>query len=604
MKLAYVYLKSYGGIRNQEMNLDSDYFFQFDGRRLQANRRQGLPQGFFSFGNETGPVESMSAIVGENGAGKTSVARFVSELLIGKGLARDFIVIARVRGEYCVFYNFYDSSKDVFGELDGIIPVERRFDTSDFSTEERRRKLMDEMRMVYLTPHFTADPVVQADGRHVFDYSTAGLISRSGSWSSGLRQVGRYALREQLRALRVIGAYASEPHAPSEPGEILSKIDIRISWQKNTLNLAQRFSISGRRQERDDDIQKVRGVLSRFSRSQLVKCESARAKVKTFAYFAIAFLRERILDFAQGDRLSKAVHRPTIDFCSLCERLMDHSDDFSILEDEIERWMRHERDDSLVERIDGLRRLLKGLDFLGRQYGSDKRGTSMLVPVSQSGEALSAVLSVVEGYCNCVGVVDFLGFEFSPRLSSGEMSFLSMWGRLYEFVRTSEAEKCAYEVVAFLDESETALHPSWQRKLVWYTIWFFEHFASHAHVHVIFASHSPILLSDIPKDNVCFLQPRAARRKKQVDDLRRLRDTFAANVFDLYRLSFFMNEGTVGKFASMKVNGLLREVSGRKEKFEGKYVRVREVDLGRMVDLVGDPIIHRYLVDRFDLTKG
>ena len=183
------------------------------------------------------------------------------------------------------------------------------------------------------------------------------------------------------------------------------------------------------------------------------------------------------------------------------------------------------------------------------------------------------------------------------------MSFLSMWGRLYEFVRERESERHKYDVMVFLDESETALHPSWQRKLVWYTIWFFEHFAPHARAHLLFASHSPILLSDIPKSNVHFMFGDSRKRGRQQKELARLADTFAANVFDLYRLSFFMNEGTVGKFASMKVNGMLRKVSSRKELFNDQCISVVDEDLERTVKLIGDPFIRRYLIRRLGI-KG
>ena len=233
----------------------------------------------------------------------------------------------------------------------------------------------------------------------------------------------------------------------------------------------------------------------------------------------------------------------------------------------------------------------------------ERRGNSILIPVSQSEELANRMLTVVEGYLNCVGRSDFLSFEFFPRLSSGEMSFLSMWGRLHEFVRERESGRRKYDVMVFLDESETALHPSWQRKLVWYTIWFFEHFAPHARAHLLFASHSPILLSDIPKSNVHFMFGDSRKRSRQQKELARLEDTFAANVFDLYRLSFFMNEGTVGKFASMKVNGVLRKVSSRKELFKDQYIPVADEDLERVVKLIGDPFIRRYLIRRLGI-KG
>ncbi len=93
------------------------------------------------------------------------------------------------------------------------------------------------------------------------------------------------------------------------------------------------------------------------------------------------------------------------------------------------------------------------------------------------------------------------------------------------------------------------------------------------------------------------------KRGRQQKELARLADTFAANVFDLYRLSFFMDEGTVGKFASMKVNGLLRKVSSRKELFNDQCLPVADEDMERIVKLIGDPFIRHYLIRRLGI-KG
>ena len=58
----------------------------------------------------------------------------------------------------------------------------------------------------------------------------------------------------------------------------------------------------------------------------------------------------------------------------------------------------------------------------------------------------------------------FLTFDILPKMSSGEMAFLSMFARLYRFVW--DKTNLEDEVMIFLDEAETTLHPEWQRRLV------------------------------------------------------------------------------------------------------------------------------------------
>lgn len=606
MRLAYVYLKSYGHVRNQEINLDPDWRFAFDGNELTAVRQAGIPPHFFSLlpgGNEV--VESVSALVGENGAGKTSIARFLSEFLSAKGVSRDFLVIVFVDGQYFAFYNFYDIRKTVFGRQFDLIPESNRFDLSerDNQVSTRRDSVLRRMHLVYLSPHFTATPIFNSTSDQVVDCSTAGLLAGMGRYGDGMMPVGKFALHEQLSALRVIGAYVAKEDAPSEPGEILRRSDMRISWVKGSLNMPQRLSVAAHR-GRDEFYLRTGEVIKQLLRSPLVQGGSALALTKTFGCFAAAFVRSKMLSLTRHEVDGKEFEVWVGSLCALCEELLACGDDYRRARNLIMMWLDRGRvDPVMAPRRRDLRQLLEGIEWLGGRFGMERRGNSILIPVSQSKELANRMLAVVEGYLNCVDRIDFLGFEFFPPLSSGEMSFLSMWGRLYEFVRKREKEHRPYDVMVFLDESETALHPSWQRKLVWYTIWFFEHFAPHARAHLLFASHSPILLSDIPKSNVHFMFGDSRKRGHQQKELARLADTFAANVFDLYRLSFFMDEGTVGKFASMKVNGVLRKFSSRKELFNDLCLPVEDKYLERVVKLIGDPFIHRYLTRRLGM-KG
>ena len=101
---------------------------------------------------------------------------------------------------------------------------------------------------------------------------------------------------------------------------------------------------------------------------------------------------------------------------------------------------------------------------------------------------------------------------------------------------------------------------------------------------IIFGSHSPMLLSDIPKDNVVFLGD-----KEKVVEMRSIYNTFGANIFDLIRLPFFLKQGPVGEFASMKVNALLAELA------KGENMLPRDSDNAKLANLVGDLFIGKYL---------
>lgn len=620
MTLVYLYLRTLGGGECPEVNLDSRCKFHFDGKKLHVSKGDVLAPGFFSVvGDAHGPVESVSVVVGENGAGKTSIARFMGTLLDSKLVARngsillgEYLAVFCICGKYYSFYNLYGRTEALFEEIGGFIPEENRFNypTGQSAERERARQILDSVKMVYVSPHFTAQQIFL--GERVFDYSTSGLMVRVGNRSNGLANIARYAVRERLRMLQVVKAYLEMKDAPSEPARLLRRTDVVISWRRNVLELRQRYTIA--REQRD-----WRETLHRelFHLAQR-RGDLSRAALRTFAYFSLALLRERWLseEKEKWDRDSGFMS-----FIKLCQNVVSDDVDEVHSKHLIRQWIEKEagrrRGTSAQsclgrERILGLGKLLKGMDLLERLGHGGRPGDPMRISLQHSAatkESVQVLMSVVEGYLECLGTVEFLDFDFSPMLSSGETSFLSMWGRLYDCIKQFEKlpqqkmrnKDEGYEVLLFMDEAETTLHPEWQRKLVWYTIWFFEHFAKHARAHIVFASHSPMLLSDIPKSNVAFLLH--GRDDYSVEnmrsDLAKIKDTFGANIYELYQSTYFLNNGPVGEFAHHKIKRLLSSVaaigaktSKRRVKSGDRLMDIEEIR--QVIKVVGDPVLQNY----------
>ena len=66
-------------------------------------------------------------------------------------------------------------------------------------------------------------------------------------------------------------------------------------------------------------------------------------------------------------------------------------------------------------------------------------------------------------------------------------------------------------------------------------------------LHIIIASHSPFILSDLPKENIIFLE-----EGKQVKPFKG-KQTFGANIHTLLSDGFFMSDGLMGEFAKGKI---------------------------------------------------
>lgn len=103
---------------------------------------------------------------------------------------------------------------------------------------------------------------------------------------------------------------------------------------------------------------------------------------------------------------------------------------------------------------------------------------------------------------------DYLDIDFTDEqdrsykdLSSGEKQIFGQLVNIY-FYSIEHTNNQLY----FLDEPDNMLHPNWQRAYVKELLTLLKN--TQINYHILLASHSPFLLSDLPKQNVIFLEKR------------------------------------------------------------------------------------------------
>ena len=98
-------------------------------------------------------------------------------------------------------------------------------------------------------------------------------------------------------------------------------------------------------------------------------------------------------------------------------------------------------------------------------------------------------------------------------------------------------------------------------------------------------THSPIILSDIPKDNILYLKDGEQQNSESFIN------PFCANVNDILKQSFFLNEGFIGRYAQKKIENLMR--------FLTRFEEGRDVEdmsnAQKLINMVGDPVIKENL---------
>ena len=205
-------------------------------------------------------------------------------------------------------------------------------------------------------------------------------------------------------------------------------------------------------------------------------------------------------------------------------------------------------------------------------------------------------------------VSEFLAFKSTDRkLSSGENALLNFYSVLYEFTQLIDGDEIHDEYILLLDEADLGYHPEWKKRFINSIIkslpTFFSFPDKHAKIQIIFSTHDPLTLSDMPKQNVVFLD-------KNSDGLTIIssqnKETFGANIHDLLADSFFIEDGFIGDFAKEKIQDLIKYLIFDEELKESE-TNIRNsttwdpVTAHQLIQIVGEPVVKERLLSLYEL---
>jgi len=197
-------------------------------------------------------------------------------------------------------------------------------------------------------------------------------------------------------------------------------------------------------------------------------------------------------------------------------------------------------------------------------------------------------------------ITDELGRNFFD-LSHGERSIFITNLILFEKIQEKNTN-----VIIYLDEPDLTLHPEWQRKYLNELVKTFSSWDKK--IHFIITSHSPFIVSDIPKENIIFLE-----NGKQIDGLEEKKQTFGQNIHTLLSDSFFMEDGLIGEFAKGKISEIKKlyqltqdkRIQKRLEKQKTKKLAQkafnrRKKRLWQIQKIIGEPFLQRVIKNYLD----
>lgn len=183
-------------------------------------------------------------------------------------------------------------------------------------------------------------------------------------------------------------------------------------------------------------------------------------------------------------------------------------------------------------------------------------------------------------------------------MSSGERAMQNMFSWLALTAQIDDIMSINREnytsKLLLIDEIDLYSHPDWQRKIIYQLVDTINKIEK-VPVQIIITSHSPIILSDFPKQNIIYLRNNG---ETIISDDSEHKESFGANIYTLFNDVFFLENGVIGEYARRKILEIYDEIKPDGNiKHEMEYYQ-------SFIDMLGDNILKKEMQRLFNKKFG
>lgn len=168
-----------------------------------------------------------------------------------------------------------------------------------------------------------------------------------------------------------------------------------------------------------------------------------------------------------------------------------------------------------------------------------------------------------------VGLSD--GYEFISNLYAAIYSSF----KLFQPVNNQK-------LILALDEPDCYMHPEWSRRFIDDLYQFLKVEFSMYKFEIILTTHSPYILTDIPSENVIFLE------NGKIRDIQS--ETFGQNIHSLLRQTFFL-DSTIGEYSLKMITMLYEELNSIKCGNKWNISDYDKAVIEKKISVIGEPLI-------------
>lgn len=173
--------------------------------------------------------------------------------------------------------------------------------------------------------------------------------------------------------------------------------------------------------------------------------------------------------------------------------------------------------------------------------------------------------------------------HFNNNISEGELSLINTYSGIY-YALTNEY-KNQKSAIILLDEPDKSFHPMWIASFIDNLIKLVESINNEMTYQFIISTHSPFMLSDVPKEAITCID---------IVDHHRIvsqaKTSFASNYYDIIKDTFFLKD-SVGTFAKRKINEIIEEINNLNSNTNQETI----TKLNNLINIIDDPYLKNTL---------